>query len=64
MILNENKKRNLKYLDALNKYKAKCKCGHIAIIYYRPFVICGWCGRKIYRSKKDEFLDKMKKVNK
>ena len=62
MILNE-RKRNIKFLDEINKYKVKCQfCGHTEILLSRPFIICGWCGHKVYRSKKAEFLDKMKKV--
>ena len=62
MIFNE-RKRDLKFLDAINKYKIKCQhCGHSILIIDRKFCICDWCGHKVYRSKKDEFLDKIKKV--
>lgn len=50
-----------KFLNALSQYKVKCKCGHVVIIIKRSWVMCSWCGRKIYRSKKDEFKDKLKK---
>ena len=61
MILNE-RKRNLKYLEAINKYKVKCQhCGHSIFIVERKFSICDWCGHKVYRSKKDEFLDKIER---
>lgn len=62
MILLE-KKRNLKYLKELDKHKVKCQnCGHSIYLIDRPFCICDWCGHKVYRSKKDEFEDKLKKV--
>ena len=61
MILNE-KKRNLKFLQAIDKYKVKCKyCGHSILIVNRSYCVCDWCGHKVYRSKKDEFKDKLKK---
>lgn len=50
-----------KFLDIVNKYKVKCKCGHVLVIINRPYDICSWCGRKVYRSKKDEFEDKLSK---
>ena len=40
----------------------KCKCGHSIVIY--PSVtrkLCHWCGHYVYKSKKDEFLDRFKK---
>ena len=48
-----------KFLNELNKHKVKCKCGHILVIIDQPSLICDWCGRKVYRSKKDEFKDKL-----
>ena len=48
-------------MDKLNKYRVKCKCGHTLTLISRKYEICTWCGRKVYRSKKDEFLDKLKK---
>ena len=52
---------NLKFLEELSKHKVKCKCGHTMIIINIPFDICTWCGRKVYRSKKDEFEDKLRR---
>lgn len=51
------------FIAKLNNYKVKCQhCGHTMILVRRENCICGWCGHKVYRSKKDEFLDKLKKV--
>lgn len=46
----------------ISQHKVKCKCGHVIVMIDRPFKICNWCGKKVYRSKKDEFEDKLKKV--
>ena len=48
-------------MDKLSKFRVKCKCGHTLILVSRKSEICTWCGRKVYRSKKDEFEDKLKK---
>ena len=61
-IINENKKKNLDYIRELEKHKTKCECGHTITLMYKSYVICNWCGRKVYRSEKDEFNDKLKKV--
>jgi len=50
------------FADVLSKHKVKCKCGHVLVMINRKSDICSWCGRKVYRSKKDEFEDKLKKV--
>ncbi len=51
------------FIDRLAKYKVKCKnCGHTMIMVYRKWCICDWCKHKVYRSEKDEFEDKLKKV--
>lgn len=52
-----------KFIEKLADYKVKCKkCGHTMVLIDRAFAICDWCGTKVYRSKKDEFKDKIKKV--
>ncbi len=51
----------IKFINILYKHKVKCKCGHTLIMIDRKSDICGWCGRKVYRNKKDEFEDKLKK---
>ena len=51
------------FIDKLSQYKVKCgHCGHTMYLVKRDWCICDWCGYKVYRSKKDEFLDKIKKV--
>lgn len=50
-----------KLLDALNKAKVKCKCGHVILMIRKSYEICTWCGRKVYRNKKDEFKEMLKK---
>ena len=51
-----------KMIEKLSNYKVKCKCGHTTILISKSSDICTWCGRKIYRSKKDEFIEKLKKI--
>jgi len=53
---------NKNFLDVIDKFKVKCKCGHVLVMVNKPCDICSWCGRKVYRSKKDEFEDKMKTI--
>ena len=51
------------FIQKMVQYKVKCShCGHTMYLVQRGWCICDWCGHKVYRSKKDEFLDKMKKV--
>lgn len=50
------------FMKKLINFKVKCqKCGHTIILIDRESCICNWCGEKVYRSKKDEFKDKLKK---
>lgn len=58
----KRKRNDNKLLKALSEHKVKCKCGHVIIIIDLPYKICDWCGRKIYRSKKDEFKDKLRRL--
>lgn len=52
---------NKKFIDELSKYRIKCKCGHtLHITKQRDFKICNFCGRKVYRDSKCEFMDKLK----
>ncbi len=49
-----------KYLNELQNNTYSCKCGHRVVITNRVNkVICDWCGRSVYKNKKDEFMDKM-----
>lgn len=54
--------KKIDILDALSEYKVKCKCGHVLTIIKVPYKLCNWCGRKVYRSKKDEFKDKLRRI--
>ena len=43
-------------------YKVKCKCGHSILIMDRSGKApCFHCGRMVYKSKRAEFKDKIKK---
>ena len=44
------------------EYKVKCKCSHVVIMPYRhKRVLCDFCGSWIYRDKKDEFKDRLRR---
>lgn len=46
--------------DEYDKVKYMCKCGHREIIpKWLDKKLCSWCGRYIFKSKKDEFKYKM-----
>ena len=47
--------------NMLNKAKYKCKCGHRIIIpLWVDKQICDWCGKYVFREKKDEFKYRLK----
>ena len=48
------------FLDYISKNRVKCQCGHSLEMFSRS-TICNWCGRKVYRSKKDEFKEKLER---
>ena len=51
-----------KYIDKISQFKSKCSyCGHTTVMLKQKFIICGWCGHKIYKNKQEEFKDKIKK---
>lgn len=46
-----------------SNYMFKCKCSHTQLIPYNiDKVICSYCGKWIYKSKEDEFKDKIKNL--
>ena len=59
-------KQYKKMTEELDKVKYMCKCGRKSVIHYNEEkTICSWCGRYVFKSKKDEDLyrirEKMKK---
>lgn len=55
-----NKEYN-KMSDELDKVKYKCKCGRRSVIHYNEEkTICSWCGRYVFKNKKDEFKYRIK----
>lgn len=49
-----------KYADALQNHMYTCKCGHRVFIRKNEIKsICNWCNRSVYKSKQDEFKDKL-----
>lgn len=54
------------YIDAINKRKVKCDCGHSLIILPKKFNkrgynICTHCGNKVFKEQRDEFKDRLLK---
>lgn len=49
-----------KYAKVLQDHMYTCKCGHRVLVgkNYR-YTVCNWCSRKVYKNKKDEFIDRM-----
>lgn len=48
--------------EEYDKVKITCKCGHRVIIpHWVKKQICDWCGNYVYRDKKLEFQEKLKK---
>lgn len=42
------------YYEAICKYRRLCKCGHTYIISpvcNKDFVVCSWCGRRVYKNE-------------
>ena len=51
-----------RYMDELQKVTYTCKCGHRVIIGARKHsVTCSWCGRRVYKSQKDKFMEIMER---
>ena len=49
-----------KYCKEIQNHKYTCECGHrVFIDNSRKRKICTWCGRFVYKNKKDEFMDKL-----
>ena len=52
-----------KYVDELQKHKYKCKCGHkVFMDKNKTKAVCDWCGRYVFKNKKDEFNYRMKEA--
>lgn len=46
-----------------SEFMYKCECSHTQLIPYNiDKVICSHCGKWIYKSKEDEFKDKIKSL--
>jgi hypothetical protein len=55
-----NYKEMDKYFSAIQDNTYTCHCGHrVPISNDLKYRICSWCYRKVYKNKKDEFIDKL-----
>lgn len=58
-----NKKQMDKMFDVYGQNTYTCSCGHrISIAKSCEKVVCSYCGRYVFRDKKDEFKYRMKEV--
>lgn len=47
----------------LSLYKVRCKCSHTMYMPYNVNkVVCNYCGNFVYKNKREEFKDTLKKV--
>lgn len=51
----------IEFLDnEFSKYRKYCKCGHSIILPKKANkVICTFCGNYVYKTKQDEFKDRL-----
>lgn len=60
--------REKKVRKLMNEYKNNtytCKCGHrVFILNNRNKEICTWCGKYVFKSKKDEFKYRLEEQKK
>ena len=54
-----------KFMDKLQDYTYTCSCGHrIVIGGGKSKEICYWCGRYVYKDKKEEFKERLEYARK
>ena len=58
-------KEEIKRENDIAKCKYHCKCGHVLVITNKmDKALCKWCGNYVYKDKKKEFIEKLKKQQK
>lgn len=62
MIERHSLREESKYYNELAKYRQKCKCGHSVFMVKTNKVLCTWCHHYVYRTKYDEFRDRLRGV--
>ena len=56
-----NKKELQKYLENLSKITFICKCSNRVVVPNKKiYSICDWCGRRVFRNEKEEFIYTLK----
>jgi len=54
-------KDDTKRFKEYNKYRYKCKCGHsISIPAFAEKELCSYCGKWVFKNKRDEFIFRTK----
>ena len=56
-------KNDTKLFNMITRNTIKCICGH-SVFTMKPKEICTWCGNYVYKDKKLEFKEKLKKLQK
>ena len=57
--MNKIYEQDSRYFKELQNLKIKCPCGHSQLVIYDK-AICDWCGKWVYRDKKQEFRERVK----
>ena len=47
-----------KRFNALTKLRKYCECGHSMTMYHN-YDYCSWCGKIVFKNKKEEFKYKL-----
>lgn len=63
MISISSYREDTKLFATLTKSSIKCSCGH-SIFTIKPKQLCDWCGKYVYKDKRLEFEEKLKRASK
>lgn len=50
-----------RFIDEVNFFKIKCKCGHVLTFLKNHSATCKYCGRLVYPTPKCEFFEKLER---
>ena len=58
-----NKKEMDRMFNTYREHSYKCNCGHTVVIpKYLDKIVCNYCGKYVFRNKRDEFVYRFKEV--
>lgn len=55
-------REDTKKFNSITNDTVKCKCGHSILIGTHGKKICSFCGRMVYKDKKEEFRTRLGKL--